>query len=228
MEKKINSNRVWILFGIILTVCLIFGLVLIEIQIVHGQSYSELATKGAARSQSIQAARGEITDRYGRPLVQNKVGYNITLDRAYLVRGEENEIILRLLDLLTAAGDSWIDKLPITDTEPFAFREGQESEVSKLKEFLNVGSYTSVEDVMSWLVERYQLEGYTPLQQRRLAGIRYEMERQGFSITSPYTLAEDVAASTVIQVKERSYELSGVMVVESTIREYVAATLPPT
>ena len=82
MEKKINSNRVWILFGIILTVCLIFGLVLIEIQIVHGQSYSELATKGAARSQSIQAARGEITDRYGRPLVQNKVGYNITLDRA--------------------------------------------------------------------------------------------------------------------------------------------------
>ena len=57
MEKKINSNRVWILFGIILTVCLIFGLVLIEIQIVHGQSYSELATKGAARSQSIQAAR---------------------------------------------------------------------------------------------------------------------------------------------------------------------------
>ena len=225
MEKKINSNRVWILFGIILTVCLIFGLVLIEIQIVHGQSYSELATKGAARSQSIQAARGEITDRYGRPLVQNKVGYNITLDRAYLVRGEENEIILRLLDLLTAAGDSWIDKLPITDTEPFAFREGQESEVSKLKEFLNVGSYTSVEDVMSWLVERYQLEGYTPLQQRRLAGIRYEMERQGFSITSPYTLAEDVAASTVIQVKERSYELSGVMVVESTIREYVAGDI---
>ena len=78
---------------------------------------------------------------------------------------------------------------------------------------------------MSWLVERYQLEGYTPLQQRRLAGIRYEMERQGFSITSPYTLAEDVAASTVIQVKERSYELSGVMVVESTIREYVAGDI---
>lgn len=188
MEKKINSNRVWILFGIILTVCLIFGLVLIEIQIVHAQSYSELATKGPPVSKH-SGGPGEITDRYGRPLVQNKVGYNITLDRAYLVRGEENEIILRLLDLLTAAGDSWIDKLPITDTEPFAFREGQESEVSKLKEFLNVGSYTSVEDVMSWLVERYQLEGYTPLQQRRLAGIRYEMERQGFSITSPYTLA---------------------------------------
>lgn len=78
---------------------------------------------------------------------------------------------------------------------------------------------------MSWLVERYQLEKYTPLQQRQLAGIRYEMERQGFSITTPYTLAEDVAVSTVIQIKERSYELSGVMVVESTIREYVAGDI---
>ena len=80
MEKKINTKRTWVLFGLILAVCLVFGLVLIQIQIVHGQAYSELATKGATRSQIIQAARGEITDRYGRPLVQNKVGYNVTLE----------------------------------------------------------------------------------------------------------------------------------------------------
>ena len=104
MERKANQKRIWILFGLILCVCIIFGIVLIEIQIVHGQSYAELATKGATRSQTIQAARGEITDRYGRPLVQNKVGYNVTLDKAYLTRGEENEIILRLLSLLQAAG----------------------------------------------------------------------------------------------------------------------------
>ncbi|MDD3192856.1 MAG: penicillin-binding transpeptidase domain-containing protein [Oscillospiraceae bacterium] len=227
MEKKINSSRIWILFGLILAVGLIFGLVLIEIQIVHGQAYSELATKGTTRSQTIQAARGEITDRYGRPLVQNEVGYNITLDKAYLTRGKENEIILRLLGLLSAAGDEWIDKLPVTEAEPFAFRDGQEAEVAKLKDFLNVGSYTNVEDVMSWLVERYGLEGYTRTQQRQLAGIRYEMERQGFSISAPYTLAENVEVSTVIQIKERSYELSGVMVVESTVREYAAGDIAP-
>ncbi|MCI9405351.1 MAG: penicillin-binding protein [Oscillospiraceae bacterium] len=227
MEKKINTKRTWVLFGLILAVCLVFGLVLIQIQIVHGQAYSELATKGATRSQIIQAARGEITDRYGRPLVQNKVGYNVTLDKAYLTRGEENEIILRLLKLLSAAGDEWIDKLPVTETEPFSFREGQDAEVSRLKDFLHVGPYTSVEDVMSWLVERYGLAEYEPRQQRQLAGIRYEMERQGFALTTPYTLAEDVAASTVIQIKERSYELSGVMVVESTIREYVAGDIAP-
>ncbi len=227
MERKANQKRIWILFGLILCVCIIFGIVLIEIQIVHGQSYAELATKGATRSQTIQAARGEITDRYGRPLVQNKVGYNVTLDKAYLTRGEENEIILRLLSLLQAAGEEWIDKLPITQTEPFSFYEEQETEIAKLKDFLDVGSYTSVDDVMSWLVERYELESYTPAQQRMLAGIRYEMERQGFSITTPYTLAEDVDVSTVIQIKERSYELSGVMVTESTIREYVAGDIAP-
>ena len=227
MERKANQKRIWILLGLVLCVCIVFGIVLIEIQIVHGQSYAELATKGATRSQTIQAARGEITDRYGRPLVQNKVGYNVTLDKAYLTRGEENEIILRLLSLLQAAGEEWIDKLPITQTEPFSFYEEQETEIAKLKDFLDVGSYTSVDDVMSWLVERYELESYTPVQQRMLAGIRYEMERQGFSITTPYTLAEDVDVSTVIQIKERSYELSGVMVTESTIREYVAGDTAP-
>ena len=50
-------------------------------------------------------------------------GYGSEENYDYL---EENEIILRLLELLTAAGDPWIDKLPITDTEPFSFREGQE------------------------------------------------------------------------------------------------------
>lgn len=227
MERKVNQKRIWILLGLVVCVCVVFGVVLIEIQIVHGQSYAELATKGATRSQTIQAARGEITDRYGRPLVQNKVGYNVTLDKAYLTRGEENEIILRLLSLLQAAGEEWIDKLPITQTEPFSFYEEQETEIDKLKDFLDVGSYTSVDDVMSWLVERYELESYTPAQQRMLAGIRYEMERQGFSITTPYTLAEDVDVSTVIQIKERSYELSGVMVTESTIREYVAGDIAP-
>lgn len=227
MEKKVNRNRIFVLLGVVIAAVLIFGLVLIRIQIVEGQNYSELATKGSTRSQIIQAARGEITDRYGRPLVQNKIGYNLLLDKAYLTKGKENEIILRLLELLTADGEEWIDNLPITDTQPFTFYPGRDQDVSRLKEFLNVGTYTNVDDVMSWLVDRYGLEDYTPLEQRLLAGVRYEMERKGFSLTAPYTLAEDVQVSTVVQVKELSFELPGVMVSESTIREYVSGTIAP-
>ena len=227
MEKKIDTRRLGVLLSILTVACLLFALALMNVQIVHGKDYSELATKGTTRTQVILAARGELVDRYGRPIVQNKVGYNVTLDKAYLTRGEENEIILRLLDLLEQADEEWIDKLPITTEAPFAFYEGQEDAIAKLKDFLEVGVYTGVEDVMSWLIERYGLEEYTPEEQRRLAGVRYQMERQGFSITNPYTLAEDVAISTVIQIKERSFELSGVMVVESTIREYVEGDIAP-
>ena len=227
MEKKIDTRRLGVLLSVLAVACLLFALVLMNVQIVHGKDYSELATKGTTRTQVILAARGELVDRYGRPIVQNKVGYNVTLDKAYLTRGKENEIILRLLDLLEQADEEWIDKLPITTEAPFAFYEGQEDAIAKLKDFLEVGVYTGVEDVMSWLIERYGLEEYTPEEQRRLAGVRYQMERQGFSITNPYTLAEDVAISTVIQIKERSFELSGVMVVESTIREYVEGDIAP-
>ena len=227
MEKKVDTRRLTVLIVVFMVVCALFALVLMEIQIVHGKDYAELATKGATRTQVIQAARGEMVDRYGRPIVQNKVGYNVTLDKAYLTRGKENEIILRLLDLLEQSGEEWIDKLPITTEAPFAFYEGQDEAIGKLKTFLEVGVYTGVDDVMSWLIERYELESYSPEEQRRLAGVRYQMERQGFSITNPYVLAEDIDVSTVVQIKERSYELSGVMVVEGTVREYVQGDIAP-
>ena len=227
MEKKVDTRRLTVLIVVFMVVCALFALVLMEIQIVHGKDYAELATKGATRTQVIQAARGEMVDRYGRPIVQNKVGYNVTLDKAYLTRGKENEIILRLLDLLEQSGEEWIDKLPITTEEPFAFYEGQDEAIGKLKTFLEVGVYTGVDDVMSWLIERYELENYSPKEQRRLAGVRYQMERQGFSITNPYVLAEDIDVSTVVQIKERSYELSGVMIAEGTVREYVQGDIAP-
>lgn len=227
MLPNINRSRILIVLGCVVLVFVLFSLTLVNIQIVGANYYAELATMGATRSQTITAARGEITDRYGRPLVQNKVGYNITLDRAYLPRGEENETILRLLEILSVNGEEWIDKLPITDTAPFVFYENRDNDIARVKKLLGVGDYTSAEDVLSWLVERYGLEDYTPAYQRVLAGIRYEMERQGFSLTAPYTLAEDMKTQTVIQIKERSYELPGIMVVESTIREYVAGDIAP-
>lgn len=227
MDYKPTRARLLVVLAVVLAIFLLFSLTLIDLQIVGSAYYSDLATMGATRSQTIPAARGEITDRYGRPIVQNKVGYNVLLDRAYLPRGEENEIILRLLRLLSSYSEEWVDKLPITQNEPFAFYENREGDISRLKKFLEVGDYTSAPDVLSWLVERYKLEAYDAETQRILAGIRYEMERQGFSVATPYTLAEDIQTETVIQIKERSYELSGVMVLESTIREYVAGDVAP-
>ena len=50
---------------ILLIVCL-YGVRLMAIQVVDGSSYAQLAKSRNSLTQTIQAARGEMVDRYGR------------------------------------------------------------------------------------------------------------------------------------------------------------------
>lgn len=224
--KGVSSRRrIVVLFVLFLIVFITFLLILMQMQIVEGKSYSDTATRGSTRVQTIQAARGEIVDRYGRPLASNRVGFNITFDRAFLPYGGENEVILKLFELLDAAGESWIDHLPLTDTAPFTFKEGYENETAVLKKHLGLASFATAEDVVYWLKERYHLQEANDFDFRRAAGVRYEMERRGFNLSTRYTFAEDVSISTVSKIKEQSSVFLGVAIEENPIREYVNGDL---
>ena len=205
----------------------VFTLQLIKMQIVEAERYSAMADKGITREQTVKAARGEIVDRYGRPFVINESGFNVVLDRAFLPRGRENDIILRLTEMLAEAGEEWIDNLPITREAPYAFLEGRDGDVSRLKNFLEVNAYASAEDVTGWLIARYKLEEYSEEQQRTLMAIRYEMDRRGFSIVTPYTFSENVSVSTVMKLEENSFSLPGMDISESAIRRYVGGEAAP-
>ena len=227
LKNSATFRRVVILACTVAAVLCLFTLKLIKMQIVEADEYSAMADKGITREQTVKAARGEIVDRYGRPLSANESGFNVVLDRAFLPRGRENEIILRLTEMLSASGEGWIDNLPITKSAPYAFLEERESDIARLKSFLEVNSYASVEDVMGWLISRYKLEEYPPEQQRTLMAIRYEMDRRGFSITIPYTFSENVSVSTVMKLEENSFTLPGMDISESAIRRYVSGEAAP-
>ena len=57
---------------------------LVFIQITQGEAYKRKVTQGYTRTQTVDAARGEIVDRYGRPFASNRVSLDIVLDQAYL------------------------------------------------------------------------------------------------------------------------------------------------
>jgi penicillin-binding protein 2 len=71
------------------------------------------------------------------------------------------------------------------------------------------------------------LASYTSQQMRRIAGVRYGMDLIEFGVANNYTLAEDVEMSTISRVKERDFEMPGVMVEETAVREYVSGDLAP-
>jgi len=198
-----------------------------NMQVVDGASYAQEAKVRTSVVQTLQAARGEMVDRYGRPLVVNESCFDIIFDKTTMLKGQDNEIILKMFDLFEEWGESWIDNLPISETLPFQFVEGAEGSISRLKKFLELQEYATVEDVMLSLTERYGLEGYPPETQRKVAGVRYEMDQRGYSINVPYTFATDVSKQLVTTISERSDELPGVRESESTTRNYVSGDIAP-
>jgi penicillin-binding protein 2 len=62
---------------------------------------------------------------------------------------------------------------------------------------------------------------------RAVAGVRYEMERKGYSLSNRYVFAENVSRETAILIRQTDFALQGVDVVETARREYIDGDLAP-
>ena len=117
--KKDNYNRrMAIVSGIMAAVLLLYSARLVDWQLFNKNKYEEQSIATVATYTSISAARGEIYDRYGRPLVQNKDSYNIIFNRLYLKDADLNSTIITLTGLLNSMGETWKDKCPMTKEAP--------------------------------------------------------------------------------------------------------------
>lgn len=227
MNKSSNIIRYALIMFVLVAVFFVFIYRLLTIQVVDSSYYKDLMVGRTVSTQHIKATRGEILDSDGNPLIVNETGYDIILDAAYLPKEEKNDILLLLTQTLDAQQESWTDNLPISWNTPYTFLENRDSEIQTLKTTIDAQSYASAEDVMYWLVQRYELEDYTQEDARKIAGIRYEMERRDFSLRIPYTFATDVSIETVIYLKEHNYMLPGVTPQASATRYYSVVDLAP-
>ena len=222
MKQSVKPRTVrirrWILVALTVAVFGVFIAELMRIQIADADMYRRMLDGRYISTQSIKAVRGEIVDRNAIPLAVNRMGYDVILDKAFLPVPDQNNILLRLIQLFEDLDEDWTDNLPVTIHAPHSFESGYEAEITRLKQLLDMQEYATADEVMYWLVERYDLEEFEPMDARKIAGVRYEMEQRDFSLRTPYTFATDIDISSVVRIKEQSYELSGVNVVESAIR----------
>ncbi len=227
MKKNIVRNRLLVIVFMFLACVCFYSLRLMEIQVVNGKEYVEKLNKGTSVSQRMKAARGEIVDREGRPFTYNRVGYNIIFDRVYMSKKEENDTILKVCKVLESTNEKWADNLPLTQKAPFAFLPDREKDVEKLKKHLNIGQYATADDVVYWLKDMYKLKDYNDSDFRKLAGVKYAMQQQGFNYSTNYTFAYDISLKTATLIREWGYEMSGVSIAEVAMREYMDGDLIP-
>lgn len=219
MNKRKN---VFIILNIVLFMIVWFRL--FSLQVVAGDYYSELAQRKLYRSTPVTASRGEIYDRYGRPIVQNRMAFAIKIDKAGLKGRSENEIYLKLINIAKEEKSEYIDTLPISYA-PYKLLSFDAATMQSFESFLKTGGYKgegTASDIMDFLCDRYKVENSLDEEsKRRLCGIKYEMEQRGFSVYNPFIFSNDANITVVSRIKERYTEFPGVDISVEPVREYV-------
>lgn len=205
----------------VLTISAGAGVKLMKIQIVDHEVYKADKPSVYTEEQTLHATRGEIKDVRGVPIVENKLGFNVIIQKSTFPEDnrEANEVILRIADFLTREGYRYYDSLPMTTEAPFEFTTDDEDDLSYLKSSLGVNVYATAENCMDKFIVDYDIdESYTDTEKRIIAGLRYEMKRRDFSLSNIFTLCEDIDISAVTKIKEMGPEIPGVEILEDAIR----------
>lgn len=220
---KKPQTTLTVLSILLAVVLVLYSARIYSIQIINSEKYSSNANGSASsRTAVLKAPRGEILDRYGRQIAANRDGYNIVFNKAY-VKENINDIILSLVNLLDENNTEHKDRLPLNDNAPYGFKEDESTD--KLIKTLELADYATAENCFARLVERYELEDYTQEQQRKIMGVLYSMEIEDFSISYPYTFAEDISTELMRKISESHFILDGVSVEVVPIRYYPDTSL---
>ena len=221
--KRKSQLELTILSLFLVAAILLFTIRAYSIQVSNASKYTD-KTDGASSvlTSVLKAPRGEILDCYGRQIAINRDGYNIVFNKAY-VKENLNDVILTLVNLMQTHSAEWKDELPMSLTAPYGYKEGEDTE--KLIKELELAHYATAENCFNEMVERYELEEYSKDDQRKIMGIRYSMELNDFSISYPFTFAEDISTELMRKVSESAFLLDGVSVEVVPFREYTDTSL---
>lgn len=227
-----SKSRLFIFKIIMVAMLAAIAWKLFDLQIVKGDRYLEAATERLTTNVTEKAPRGEIYDRYGEPLVTNKVGYSVVVQQAGRTNAELNDVIKRLIDILYSENCEYNDTLPITFA-PYTFvfddEDGDGNTQNELNKWFSENMYLdkkinagmSADEVFNVYKELYGVsDEFSEDDKRRIVGIRYEADIRGFSQVTPFILADDVNVNVVAKIKEQSMNFKGVSITNTYMREY--------
>lgn len=224
MREGKTNRRLVVGITLYLAILVLFCVELISLQVIKGEAYLAKSERSVAKTETIEAARGQILDRFGNPLVTNRATWQMTLDVSQM-KQEKEDTLLSLTELCTKAEVSWQDSLPISQHAPYQYSKDRltETDLYRYEQYLKSLSLEEPSDateLLDHLAGRYQLsENLSPRKRRILLGILYELDLRKRNVTSSrYLFASDVSVDFITSVKELG--LSGVLFTASSERDY--------
>ena len=121
-SQKLPKHRIVVLVLLIFAVLACYFTVMFNLQIVHGAEYRSQSVSQIVRTTTVEAARGNITDRNGNLIVGNQQTYTLTFDASLLPDdADTNEAILRLVNLCIENNVAYTDNVPLSADAPFTY-----------------------------------------------------------------------------------------------------------
>lgn len=218
------QSRLLSAFSFFLAILLFFLWQLFDLQVVNGAEYFAQSQRKIAKYETVEAARGEIVDRYGQPLAVSSVSWQLSLD-TNLMGEARDETLQTLTELCLRDGIPWNDSLPISPESPYVYTKEERSEsdtrrFSALLKAIKLSEPSQASELLSELSEHYKLpKDLSPQTRRNLCGILYELElrRRELSVTS-YVFAEGVSVDFITKIKE--HNLPGISISAGAMRTY--------
>ncbi len=221
-----KKNRIILYFVVIALVASIFMGRLIDLQIVNGESYYNQTLTSITKKTSVKAYRGEVLDRYGRPLIKNAMKYVVYIERSFIPEESYNESLLSIAKLFREKGVSYTDTFMI-GYFPYDFltlSENPQNDTTSFNDFLKyygVKNNGNAAEIMNALATKLKLQNYDETEKRILIGLRYDMYRNGTTSGNPLLFADGIDIELLTVLEENSAIYPGIIVEAETESEYV-------
>lgn len=223
-----SFNARLITLACFLGVCLLsFLVVLYNTQIVHGDEYLAKSITSTAKTETVQASRGLLTDRNGKVLVSNRITYTLSFDASvFNDNASTNAAILRLLQLCQSNNITWTDNLPISRTAPFTYLldSSSESQSAYFTKYTDDREFSISALSAGQMVDKMRADfgidaSYSDTDARLILGVRYELAvRKLLDSPDSYVLADGIDVNLISQIADGSY--LGAVTGTSSAREY--------
>lgn len=209
------------MYIVVIVISVIFIATLFNLQIVNGENYREQSEKRMLRTKNITAPRGEIYDRNGVILATNKLSYDVELYKVRVSTKDQNDGILRLVEILNENSDKVYSTFPVNDDLSGFNFENTEEEQNWKKE-MKLDSTLTFDQVIDKYIEKYELQDYSDnrLNQIKMIEIKYEANLNGYSLFNSATIAKDISQKSVAKIGEEKYKIYGISIVSVPKRYY--------
>ena len=225
MNQHKFSFRVGVLILLIAVMAGIFGVRLYDVQVTQASQVDHTPSGSHTYRTRVTAARGEILDRNGKVLIDNRASYNLTLIYAIVFSAENpNENLRKLTNLCNELGLEMTDHFPVTMEKPYTYTTDEYSSTwnSYFKTFLDERGWDSdisAPQLIRRLKDTYHLPAdWTEEETRRVISIRYELDLRRWTSLPTYVLLNDVDSVSLAAITELN--IPGVNVETSTVRQY--------